>query len=161
MFGWNREQMPCYLTRTTAETHQLIRENLHLSPVYGAGGVPRDALLPVLKIRLYALPIRKAIKYLLSRKDEIFQSCIFKDFRPGCQKQYSCKCCDRFLVWKTAMLRPAMRLSTTISNPVLPTLMTSALKVYSVLGKLTALPATKRQLHVAGINAIVMPAIRK
>jgi len=30
-----REQMPCYLTRTTAETHQIIRENLHLSPVYG------------------------------------------------------------------------------------------------------------------------------
>jgi len=30
-----REQMNCYITRTTAETHQLIRENLHLSPVYG------------------------------------------------------------------------------------------------------------------------------
>ncbi|NJL00276.1 MAG: tRNA uridine-5-carboxymethylaminomethyl(34) synthesis enzyme MnmG [Spirulinaceae cyanobacterium SM2_1_0] len=30
-----REQMNCYLTRTTATTHQLIRDNLHLSPVYG------------------------------------------------------------------------------------------------------------------------------
>ena len=30
-----KEQMPCYLTRTTDETHRLIRENLHLSPVYG------------------------------------------------------------------------------------------------------------------------------
>lgn len=30
-----REQMNCYLTRTTALTHQLIRKNLHLSPVYG------------------------------------------------------------------------------------------------------------------------------
>ncbi|WP_315791517.1 tRNA uridine-5-carboxymethylaminomethyl(34) synthesis enzyme MnmG [Fischerella sp. JS2] len=30
-----REQMPCYMTRTTAATHRLIRENLHLSPVYG------------------------------------------------------------------------------------------------------------------------------
>ncbi|HEY9779847.1 MAG TPA: tRNA uridine-5-carboxymethylaminomethyl(34) synthesis enzyme MnmG [Leptolyngbyaceae cyanobacterium] len=30
-----REQMPCYLTRTTIETHRIIRENLHLSPVYG------------------------------------------------------------------------------------------------------------------------------
>jgi tRNA uridine 5-carboxymethylaminomethyl modification enzyme len=30
-----REQMPCYLTRTTAATHQMIRENLHLTPVYG------------------------------------------------------------------------------------------------------------------------------
>ncbi|NES84781.1 MAG: tRNA uridine-5-carboxymethylaminomethyl(34) synthesis enzyme MnmG, partial [Moorea sp. SIO2B7] len=30
-----REQMNCYLTRTTAETHKLIRDNLHLSPIYG------------------------------------------------------------------------------------------------------------------------------
>jgi len=30
-----REQMPCHMTRTTTETHRLIRENLHLSPVYG------------------------------------------------------------------------------------------------------------------------------
>lgn len=30
-----REQMCCHLTRTTAETHRIIRENLHLSPVYG------------------------------------------------------------------------------------------------------------------------------
>lgn len=30
-----REQMNCHLTRTTPETHRIIRENLHLSPVYG------------------------------------------------------------------------------------------------------------------------------
>ncbi|MEH2066830.1 MAG: tRNA uridine-5-carboxymethylaminomethyl(34) synthesis enzyme MnmG [Nostoc sp.] len=30
-----REQMPCYITRTTTDTHRLIQENLHLSPVYG------------------------------------------------------------------------------------------------------------------------------
>ncbi|MBL1174632.1 tRNA uridine-5-carboxymethylaminomethyl(34) synthesis enzyme MnmG [Pantanalinema sp. GBBB05] len=30
-----RESMNCYLTRTTAATHQIIRDNLHLSPVYG------------------------------------------------------------------------------------------------------------------------------
>jgi tRNA uridine 5-carboxymethylaminomethyl modification enzyme len=30
-----KEQIPCHLTRTTPATHQLIRENLHLSPVYG------------------------------------------------------------------------------------------------------------------------------
>ncbi len=30
-----REQMNCYLTRTTSKTHQLIRDNLHLSPIYG------------------------------------------------------------------------------------------------------------------------------
>ncbi|MEM8830448.1 MAG: tRNA uridine-5-carboxymethylaminomethyl(34) synthesis enzyme MnmG [Cyanobacteria bacterium P01_G01_bin.19] len=30
-----KEQMNCYMTRTTAETHKIIRDNLHLSPVYG------------------------------------------------------------------------------------------------------------------------------
>ncbi len=30
-----REQMCCYLTHTTAETHQIIRDHLHESPVYG------------------------------------------------------------------------------------------------------------------------------
>lgn len=30
-----KEQMNCYLTRTTAQTHQLIKDNLHLSPIYG------------------------------------------------------------------------------------------------------------------------------
>ncbi len=30
-----REQMNCHLTRTTAETHKLIKDNLHLSPIYG------------------------------------------------------------------------------------------------------------------------------
>ncbi len=29
-----REQLPCYLTYTTPRTHQIIRENLHRSPLY-------------------------------------------------------------------------------------------------------------------------------
>ena len=29
------EQMSCHLTRTTALTHQLIKDNLHLTPIYG------------------------------------------------------------------------------------------------------------------------------
>ncbi|GAC1388269.1 MAG: tRNA uridine-5-carboxymethylaminomethyl(34) synthesis enzyme MnmG [Ktedonobacteraceae bacterium] len=31
--GW-RPQLPCYLVRTTAQTHQIIRDNLHRSPLY-------------------------------------------------------------------------------------------------------------------------------
>jgi tRNA uridine 5-carboxymethylaminomethyl modification enzyme len=30
----NREQLPCHITRTTAETHRIIRENIHLAPMY-------------------------------------------------------------------------------------------------------------------------------
>ncbi|PRW33833.1 tRNA uridine(34) 5-carboxymethylaminomethyl synthesis enzyme isoform A [Chlorella sorokiniana] len=30
-----RQQLSCYLTHTTAETHRILRENLHETPVYG------------------------------------------------------------------------------------------------------------------------------
>lgn len=33
MQGW-RPQLPCYLVRTTEKTHQVIRDNLHRSPLY-------------------------------------------------------------------------------------------------------------------------------
>src|SRR5216683_1326653 len=33
LHGW-RPQLPCYLIRTTARTHQVIRDNLHRSPLY-------------------------------------------------------------------------------------------------------------------------------
>lgn len=34
-FHTEREQMCCYLTRTTKSTHQLIKDNLHETPTYG------------------------------------------------------------------------------------------------------------------------------
>lgn len=33
--GLEREQVPCYLTYTNENTHKIIRENLHRSPLYG------------------------------------------------------------------------------------------------------------------------------
>ena len=34
-FHVEREQMCCYLTRTTKETHQIVRDNLDETPTYG------------------------------------------------------------------------------------------------------------------------------
>ncbi|MBQ3407838.1 MAG: tRNA uridine-5-carboxymethylaminomethyl(34) synthesis enzyme MnmG [Clostridia bacterium] len=31
----NKEQLPCYLTYTNSKTHEIIRKNLHRSPLYG------------------------------------------------------------------------------------------------------------------------------
>lgn len=33
------EQVPCYITYTTPETHEVIRNNLHRSPMYGTGTI--------------------------------------------------------------------------------------------------------------------------
>ena len=29
------QQIPCYITHTNAQTHDIIRDNLHQSPMYG------------------------------------------------------------------------------------------------------------------------------
>lgn len=34
-FHIEREQMCCYLTRTTKRTHEIVKENLHETPTYG------------------------------------------------------------------------------------------------------------------------------
>ena len=34
-YGITREQVPCYLTYTNEKTHEIIRQNLHRSPLYG------------------------------------------------------------------------------------------------------------------------------
>ena len=34
-YGLTREQIPCYLTYTNEKTHEIIRQNLHRSPLYG------------------------------------------------------------------------------------------------------------------------------
>ncbi len=86
-----REQIPCHITRTTSETHRLIQENLHLSPVYGGWVEAKGSVIVlVLKIRLSALLIRKATKFLLNQKEGIFPNYIFKVFRLGCQKLCNC-----------------------------------------------------------------------
>ncbi len=42
------KQVPCYIAYTTAETHRIIAENVHRSPMYSrADPIHRAALLPV------------------------------------------------------------------------------------------------------------------
>ena len=54
--GW-RPQLPCYLVRTSERTHQIIRDNLHRSPLYtGIIGGYRSTLLPFDEDKSYVLP---------------------------------------------------------------------------------------------------------
>ena len=57
--------MSCHITRTTAATHQLIRDNLHLTAIYG--GVidgKGHAIAPQSKTRSFVLQIKRAIRFL-------------------------------------------------------------------------------------------------
>ena len=98
-----REQMPCYLTRTTPATHQLIRENLHLSPVYG-GWVDAKGprYCPSIEDKIVRFADKESHQILLNPKVEIFLNFISKDFLLVYRKICNCKCCGLFRVWKSA-----------------------------------------------------------
>ena len=56
-----REQVPCWLTYTTAETHRLIRENLHRAPLYTGqieGTGPRYC--PSIEVKIVNFPDKES-----------------------------------------------------------------------------------------------------
>jgi len=60
----NMPQVSCHITRTTAKTHQLIRENLHLTPIYGGLLIVRvQDIVHQLKIKSLNLLIKNHIKF--------------------------------------------------------------------------------------------------
>jgi tRNA uridine 5-carboxymethylaminomethyl modification enzyme len=57
----SREQVPCWLTYTTAETHRLIRENLHRAPLYSGqieGTGPRYC--PSIEVKIVNYPDKES-----------------------------------------------------------------------------------------------------
>jgi len=62
----NIEQMPCYITRTTQETHNVIRESLPYSPLYTgkiAGTGPRYC--PSIEVKVVQFPERESHRVIL------------------------------------------------------------------------------------------------
>ena len=73
------EQLDCYLTYTNEETHKIIRENLHRSPLYGGeitGTGPRYC--PSIEDKV-DLATNHVTKYLLNRWVQIQKKCIFRE----------------------------------------------------------------------------------
>ena len=71
----------CYLTYTNEETHRVIRENLHRSPMYDgtiSGVGPRYC---------------PGINCSLSPAGWTPRKCTSRAFPPVCRRTYSCKCC--------------------------------------------------------------------
>ena len=64
------EQLPCWITHTTQKTHEIIRANLHRSPLYTGRikGVGRD-IAPRLKTRWSNSRINPHISFSSNRKD--------------------------------------------------------------------------------------------
>ena len=80
----------CWLTYTNEETHEIIRDNLHRSPLFpvlSRGQAPVTALL--LKIKLLGLLINQVIRFLLNLRVLILLKCMFKACLPVYRKMFS------------------------------------------------------------------------
>lgn len=92
------DQLPCWLTYTNAETHTLIDNNLHRSPMYS--GMIKElvrAIARPLKIRLSALTISRAIKFSLSLKAAILRKYMCRGFQQACLRMCSSRFSERSL----------------------------------------------------------------
>lgn len=87
------DQLPCWLTYTTEETHRIIDENLHLSPMYsgmikGTGRV----IVHQLKIKSSVSMINHVIKFSLNQKEDIRRKYMYKVYRQVCRSIFNVKC---------------------------------------------------------------------
>jgi tRNA uridine 5-carboxymethylaminomethyl modification enzyme len=86
----------CYLTYTTEETHRIIRENLHRSPLYSGvieGVGPRYA--PPSRTRWSGFRKSPGISFLWSPWELTPRRCTFRGFRRRCPRTCSSKCSIR------------------------------------------------------------------
>ena len=86
------DQLPCWLTYTTEETHQIINENLHRSPMFSGmikGTGPRYC--PSIEDKIVRFNDKPRHQIFLSQKDEIQKKYMYKAYQQVYQKMYNSK----------------------------------------------------------------------
>ena len=115
---FHMEQLPCWITHTTAQTHDIIRQNLddrHSIPEESKG--PDRVIAPPSKIRSSSSPTRRRIKFSSSRKEGIRRSSMSTDSRPACRTTFKSSSSDPSLVWNgPSSCGRVTRSNTTISR---------------------------------------------
>ena len=87
----------CYIAYTNPETHKVILDNLHRSPLYGGdiqGVGPRYC--PSIEDRSCALRRRSATPSLLSPAARTPRKCTCRAFRPACPRPCRMRCTERY-----------------------------------------------------------------
>lgn len=96
------KQAVCYLTYTTAKTHDIINRNLERSAMYS--GLVKGlvhATVQVLRISWFGLRIKSAIRFFWSRKVSHWIQPMYRAFLPPCHMMSRRKCCIPCRDWKT------------------------------------------------------------
>lgn len=155
-----KEQLPCYITRTTTETHQLIRDNLNLSPVYG-GWVDAKGprYCPSIEDKIVRFADKESHQIFIEPEGRDIPELYIQGFSTGLPENLQLRMLRSLPGMETCvMLRPAYAVEYDYlpATQCFPTLMTKKIAGLFCAGQIngtTGYEEAAAQGIVAGINA--------